>query len=798
MATNNCKKNHFKTAQKSLLIFLYLYPCIYDKIHFIQPKTTIMNRFILFVFSLFLSFSIAIAQDGINYQGAATDANGDELTNQNITIRASVLSGTANGSLEWEETHSTTTDQYGLFNVVIGQGTSTTNGATSNFDDMDWGSGDHFLKIEMDATGGTNYALIGTTQMMSVPYALYAKNAGIDYDSISNLLSNDSTFITNVGGGMGGSGCDIIYPDGFEMITAITWDYCASSYIVPTDKRLYINSGSTSIYINGFPLPPVGGQHIICGPGDSISSPSLIDSNIFHGFLVNCNTSITAITSTYGPSTTYTVPSNKKLVIMTTNYYQLNINGLPVDNYDGNPIVCNSGDIISDPPSTWSNPFIFNGYLVDENYFAGCGGGGSSSSNSASSGANLSIGVGSITDLNDFDQDLDLFNTQIIGEASINEDKMQIHIDQDNNVYIIGEYNSHNSLPVTIAGNPLPNGSTYVQNIFIVKYDSIGNFINFISDVVPNPTGDEYNLYSSTVDEYGNIFVTGSVKHPDRIYIRRYNSSSLSLTSEITSTGGGADDRGMDILSDNNGGAYVCGQYNNQVSIDGFTLPADVGNNMQGFVLHIDENDNVSWVQSIGDLSTNGADDRALSLALNMNGVLVAGEIQDPAQPNSRIYQRYIKQYNSAGILTTTLETNWTSNNLDWLNGIRINTNLNGDIYMFTGLQKNGNENLTFNGITLNPTVTRSHILYKLDASFNNLDDYSEPRFTGGKGGMNILGFLSLEEVTEIRKLLSGRNWSVASDEPLDGGVRDAIKHFLAMLKAAERIDSGIMHREHL
>ena len=88
-------------------------------------------------------------------------------------------------------------------------------------------------------------------------------------------------------------------------------------------------------------------------------------------------------------------------------------------------------------------------------------------------------------------------------------------------------------------------------------------------------------------------------------------------------------------------------------------------------------------------------------------------------------------------------------------------------------------------------------LLSKL-SSFNNLDDYSEARFTGGKGGMNILGFLSLEEVTEIRKLLSGRNWSVASDEPLDGGVRDAIKHFLAMLKAAERIDSGIMHREHL
>lgn len=89
------------------------------------------------------------------------------------------------------------------------------------------------------------------------------------------------------------------------------------------------------------------------------------------------------------------------------------------------------------------------------------------------------------------------------------------------------------------------------------------------------------------------------------------------------------------------------------------------------------------------------------------------------------------------------------------------------------------------------------HLLRKL-SSFNKKGDYTHPRFNGGMGGMNILGFLSLEEVIEIRRLLSGRNWSVASDEPLDGGVRDAIKHLLAMLRAAERIDSGVMHRAHL
>ena len=106
-----------------------------------------MKKTLLYILS-FLTLSLS-AQDGINYQGAATDTNGDELANQNISIRASVLSASASGNLEWEETHSTTTDQFGLFNIVIGQGSSTTNGATATFDDMDWGSANHFLKIDL-------------------------------------------------------------------------------------------------------------------------------------------------------------------------------------------------------------------------------------------------------------------------------------------------------------------------------------------------------------------------------------------------------------------------------------------------------------------------------------------------------------------------------------------------------------------------------------------------------------------------------------------------------------------------
>lgn len=144
---------------------------------------------------------MAQVPQGVGYQGVATDANGIELVNQAISIRVSVLSGSANGTIEWEETHATSTDTFGLFTLTIGQGTNTTNGVQSTFADISWGTNTHFLKIEMDVTGGSNYSFMGTNQMMSVPYALYAENANINYDSISNLLSNDSTFITNVNSG---------------------------------------------------------------------------------------------------------------------------------------------------------------------------------------------------------------------------------------------------------------------------------------------------------------------------------------------------------------------------------------------------------------------------------------------------------------------------------------------------------------------------------------------------------------------------------------------------------------------
>ena len=364
-----------------------------------------MNKLLtLFLLLPFIMFGQV--PQGVGYQGVATDSVGIELINQSISIRSSVLSGSATGAIEWQETHITTTDTFGLFNLSIGQGTNTGNGAQTSFADISWGANTHFLKIEMDVNGGTNYSFMGTNQLMSVPYALYAENANINYDSISTLLSNDSTFITTVSGGIGG-GCDFKYPDGLEGDPVIHDFYISgfgqNPYTVPSGKTLYINNLFTSglgvIYIDGIAISEDesnrgvarGANPFIVSDGQVISSSTTgLNSMSFNGFLVNTN--VMPITYEFYPYNSYTVPSGKNLYI--NNLFSLGsgvvyIDGIAISEDESNrgvarganpTIIISSGQVISSSALQNYNTITFNGYLVDENYFADCGGGGSSSS----------------------------------------------------------------------------------------------------------------------------------------------------------------------------------------------------------------------------------------------------------------------------------------------------------------------------------------------------------------------------------------------------------------------------------
>jgi hypothetical protein len=131
---------------------------------------------------LFLAFllfaglsSLAQAQTGINYQGLARRASGAPVAEQNIKLKLSIRDASAIGVVVYSETRSTTTNKFGLFNVVIGSsGAASQNGTLAG---VNWASGAKFLQVELDPDGGNNFVDMGTTQLQAVPYALFASAA---------------------------------------------------------------------------------------------------------------------------------------------------------------------------------------------------------------------------------------------------------------------------------------------------------------------------------------------------------------------------------------------------------------------------------------------------------------------------------------------------------------------------------------------------------------------------------------------------------------------------------------------
>ena len=164
-----------------------------------------MNKILLTLTSI-LFCAITFAQNvpqGINYQAIARDAAGAELANDTLIVQFSVLNGAA---ISWQETHTVTTNDFGMFTAIIGGGTSTSNGSSSTFDLVDWGNAAHSLKVEIDY--GNGYLDMGTTDFMSVPYSLHAKTAanGSTTDELQSLrLSGDTLFIEIQGSVNGGN-----------------------------------------------------------------------------------------------------------------------------------------------------------------------------------------------------------------------------------------------------------------------------------------------------------------------------------------------------------------------------------------------------------------------------------------------------------------------------------------------------------------------------------------------------------------------------------------------------------------
>ena len=112
--------------------------------------------------------------NAFNYSAVARNAAGQPIATTTIGIQITILKTSPTGASQYSENHFVNTDAFGLFNLVIGAG-AVQSGSMAT---IDWSNDNYYLKVGMDATGGTNFLTMGTTQLLSVPYALYAKSAG--------------------------------------------------------------------------------------------------------------------------------------------------------------------------------------------------------------------------------------------------------------------------------------------------------------------------------------------------------------------------------------------------------------------------------------------------------------------------------------------------------------------------------------------------------------------------------------------------------------------------------------------
>lgn len=235
-----------------------------------------MKKLLSFFVLVFMGLLLfAQAPQKFTYQAVVRNGS-NLLVSGSVGMRVSILQGDALGDAVYVETHTATTNANGLLTIEIGGGTV----EQGSFSDIDWGNGPYFLKTETDPNGGTNYSIEGTQQLMSVPYALYAGNAGNsfsgDYNDLTNTpeiptvpanvsaFTNDAGYITmeSVPAGLTGSNTgDVMY-----------WDAANSRWImVPVG-----NPGQVLTVENGVPawanLPDYA--TLILPPTVTTSAPS--------------------------------------------------------------------------------------------------------------------------------------------------------------------------------------------------------------------------------------------------------------------------------------------------------------------------------------------------------------------------------------------------------------------------------------------------------------------------------------------------------------------------------------------
>ncbi len=148
------------------------------------------KRGFILVFAVFTAFSLwAQPPQAFNYQAVVRNSSGEIIANQLVGVRINIRNITVAGTIIYQESHSQSTNAFGLLNLKVGSGTP----SIGIFSTIDWRNNAKFIEVLVDVTGGTNYVTMGSTELLSVPYAQFSKNSSDSYlsKSGSNIYYND-------------------------------------------------------------------------------------------------------------------------------------------------------------------------------------------------------------------------------------------------------------------------------------------------------------------------------------------------------------------------------------------------------------------------------------------------------------------------------------------------------------------------------------------------------------------------------------------------------------------------------
>ena len=285
-----------------------------------MKKITLLSLITL----VFISNLISQAPNLMSYQAVIWDASGNLVAEKMVSIKISILQGSVTGTSVYSENHRLQTNVNGLVSLIIGGGTN----ATGKISDINWGGGSYFLKTETDPTGGVNYSITGTTQLVSVPYSLASnisnisdlarnistKNTGltgqtltIDKDGkmtwVSNIPTISTNSITDIKPNSSVSGGSII-SDGGSPVTArgVVWSTNPNPTISLSTKtsdglgmgnftsNLSGLSSNTTYYVRAYATNSVGTSY-----GNEISFTTLVNLPILSTTPISALTSTTAM-----------------------------------------------------------------------------------------------------------------------------------------------------------------------------------------------------------------------------------------------------------------------------------------------------------------------------------------------------------------------------------------------------------------------------------------------------------------------------------------------------------------------